>query len=256
MHGPDADGPSPGPERFEETRWTEIGKVRTGDPHEKQQVLERLCERYWKPVYSYLRFRGQSHDSALDLTQAFFTEIVFDRELIAKADRSRGRFRTLLLTALDAFVHQEHRRRRAQKRSPAGGVSSLFDEEGEVLAVCSKAATPEDAFAFAWAAALVQEVVAHVGAECLADGLQPHWRAFEARVLDPLLRGSEPVDPAALCEELDVQSPSRISNMVITIKRRFRSALRDRIRRQLRPGEDVEEEIRELLEILSVPRAG
>ena len=53
-------------------------------------ALEELCERYWLPVYAFLRRKGNSETEAEDLTQGFFVHLL-DNEVIAAADRDRGR---------------------------------------------------------------------------------------------------------------------------------------------------------------------
>jgi RNA polymerase sigma-70 factor (ECF subfamily) len=243
-------------DRFEETQWTTIGRIADAPDQERQEILGALCERYWRPVYSYLRFRGQPHEDARDLTQAFFTEIVFGKDLIERADRKRGRFRTFLLTALNHFVQQEHRRQTARKRAPQRGVLSLHAPEATTMDLRCEGATPEQAFTYAWAAGMVEEVVQAIRQECLADGLEAHWAVFEARVLHPMLHGGDPKDLGDFCREYGLDGPAQASNMLVTVKRRFRMRLRAAVRKNLRPGEDVEEEIRDLMNLLSHSGAG
>ena len=49
-----------GPSDFPTTRWTLV--VTAGDPQRKEarSALVSLCERYWYPLYAYLRRRGYS----------------------------------------------------------------------------------------------------------------------------------------------------------------------------------------------------
>jgi RNA polymerase sigma-70 factor (ECF subfamily) len=256
MIPPHSTGPNGPGSRFEETQWTEIGRIPDADEQERQAILDDLCRRYWRPVYSYLRFRGQSHEDARDLTQAFFAEIVFGKDLISQADRSRGRFRTFLLTALNSFVHQEYRKSTAQKRMPRQGLFSLSDAQAGQMEVTSSAHSPQEAFTFAWAASLLEEVLEEVRQSCRADGLAVHWDLFEARVVDPMLHGQQSPELSQLCRKHGLEDSTQVSNMLVTVKRRFRTHLRSAVRRNLRPGEDVEEEIRELMKILSGSRAG
>jgi hypothetical protein len=48
----------PGSSQFPTTRWTLV--VAAGDPHRKEarSALVSLCEKYWYPLYAYLRRRG------------------------------------------------------------------------------------------------------------------------------------------------------------------------------------------------------
>jgi RNA polymerase sigma-70 factor (ECF subfamily) len=252
----DPSGPEKAGSRFEETQWTLIGQIPEAPDAQRREILEGLCRAYWRPVYSYLRFRGQDHEDARDLTQAFFAEIVFGKNLIERADRKRGRFRTFLLTALNHFVQQEHRKETAQKRAPREAMFSLQAPRIGRMDLSCDVRTPEQAFTFAWAAALVEEVVRTVRQECLADGMAAHWAVFEGRVVHPMLHGAAPQDLGEFCREYGLEDPAQASNMLVTVKRRFRMKLRSAVRRNLRPGEDVEEEIRDLMQILSHPSAG
>ena len=82
---------------FATTHWSEIQAARTASPEHRQAVLDRLARRYWKPVYHYLRARGYVDADARDITQEFFVEIILGRDLFARADQDRGRFRPYLL---------------------------------------------------------------------------------------------------------------------------------------------------------------
>jgi hypothetical protein len=85
---------------FPATEWTKILSC----PHRKA-VLAELCQKYWKPVYCYLRGVGLGNDQAKDLTQGFFTEKVLGQDFAAKADREKGRFRNFLLRAVRNYVY-------------------------------------------------------------------------------------------------------------------------------------------------------
>ena len=67
------------------------------EPEAAAAALERLCRLYWPPLYCYLRRQGQLPEAARDLTQHFFLKFL-QRESIKRANQSRGRFRTFLLT--------------------------------------------------------------------------------------------------------------------------------------------------------------
>ena len=85
---------------FLTTHWTLIEKIKSGEDKDRA-LIGLMLERYWKPVYCYLRRKGYDNETAKDLTQGFLHEIVLNRGLVHKADQSRGRFRSLLLTALN-----------------------------------------------------------------------------------------------------------------------------------------------------------
>ena len=90
-------------EAFLTTHWTIIQKIKSGEDKDRA-LIGLMLERYWKPIYCYLRRKGYNNESAKDLTQGFLHEIVLNHGLVHRGDRSRGRFRSLLLTALNRYL--------------------------------------------------------------------------------------------------------------------------------------------------------
>ena len=90
--------------------------ARTGDDVHRKEAVGAILERYWKPVYCYLRRKGHDNEAAKDITQGFFCDVVLSRNLVPQADPTKGRFRTFLLTALDRYVIDRHRKEAAQVR--------------------------------------------------------------------------------------------------------------------------------------------
>src|SRR5689334_5862694 len=87
---------------FPSTIWTVILASR-GDDQSRGRALESLCQRYWRPVYAWVRRSGRGREDAEDLTQAFFVKVLA-QQAIERADRERGRFRSYLLTMLRRFL--------------------------------------------------------------------------------------------------------------------------------------------------------
>jgi RNA polymerase sigma-70 factor (ECF subfamily) len=246
-------------EWFQTTHWTLIEAARTLDDERRREVLGAILARYWKPVWAYLRWnrnrRPRTPEEAEDLTQGFFCEIVLGKGLIPSADRVKGRFRTFLLTALDRYVVNVHRHRSARVRSPAGRLLPLeWDAPAREFEPLDEA-TPQRAFLRAWAAALLDDALAEVEAECLQAGQSTHWAVFQAQVLGPIMN-AEPAPPIdRTCRRLGIDKPKAAHNMAVTVKRRFRRILEERVRAMVAREEDVEAEIRDLIEALSGPGA-
>ena len=249
----DIGGPN---EAFLQTQWTDILDARTQDTVRRREAVGRIVGQYWKPVYAYLRRKGNRNEEAKDLTQGFFEEIVLKRHLLRQADQRKGRFRTYLLTALDHYVISVHRARTARKRRPAAGLVRLDGLDAASLPDPVHEATPERAFAYAWACELLEEVLSSVEAACKTQGLQTHWEVFRRTVVLPNLQQTTVPHLSEICSELGIESVTKASNMSTTVKRRFRAALRVRIRRHVRSDGEVETEIRDLMQILSSSGAG
>src|SRR5262249_15465439 len=100
---------------FATTRWSLVAAVRRPAAPAAREALADVCGAYWYPVYAYVRRRGHDHHRAQDLTQGFFARLLEKNDLAA-ADQSCGRFRSFLLTACQHFLANQHDHERARKR--------------------------------------------------------------------------------------------------------------------------------------------
>src|SRR4030095_3369428 len=82
---------------FVTTHWSVVLMAGRTDTPRTQAALENLCQTYWYPLYAYGRRWGHSPEDAQDLPQGFFARLL-ERQWLARADQSKGRFRTFLLT--------------------------------------------------------------------------------------------------------------------------------------------------------------
>jgi DNA-directed RNA polymerase specialized sigma24 family protein len=129
---------------FHTTSWTLI-RAASGDPNaDSREALAVLCQKYWHPVYAFVRGRGYDPEQARDLTQEFFARLI-EKNYLLDADRKRGRFRFFLLAAVKHFLANEWDRANRLKRG--GGqipVSiDLAEAEGWPALVVVEQATPE-----------------------------------------------------------------------------------------------------------------
>jgi len=247
------DGTSMGGENrvFPPTRWTEIVNLKMSDDDQKAMIANELLKRYWKPVYCYLRRKGYDNETAKDLTQGFFQEVVLGRGLLEKASQAKGRFRTFLLTAIDRYVIDIRRYETTSKRKPDGQLFQLSDAEIANIASTVVDATPEQSFNYAWISDLLDRVLCEVRNEFLNNDKQIHWHVFDERVLQPLGASSEPPSLREICEKYGINDEKKASNMIITVRRQMRKSLRRCLRQFTQSDWQVEQEILEMLELLS-----
>ena len=121
----------PGSE-FHTTSWTLIRAV-SGDPTaDSRAALAALCQKYWHPVYAFVRRRGYDREQSQDLTQGFFA-LLIEKNYLLDADRKRGRFRSFLLAAVKHFLSNEWDRANALKRGGGQVPVSIDLTEAEGL---------------------------------------------------------------------------------------------------------------------------
>ena len=82
--------------RFPSTYWADIDRWRTESSEVRQEVLRKFFIRYRMPLINFIISKNNDSDTAEDLFQDFLSHIM-ESDLLGKVDRSRGKFRTLLL---------------------------------------------------------------------------------------------------------------------------------------------------------------
>jgi RNA polymerase sigma-70 factor (ECF subfamily) len=236
---------------FLTTEWTVIDHIRSGDKSSSAALMNDLLKKYWKPVYYYLRRKGFENERAKDLTQGFFQEIVLKRALVEHADKSRGRFRTFLLTALQQYIAEAQRKQNLRKAKPRGFLLSLDELKSAQMPEAPADFSPEDSFHYAWAAQLLDRLLEEVEAKCRADGKGTHWQVFHDKVLRPIMEGTDAPSMEEICRRYDIDGLGKASNMIVTVNRRFRAALTRHIRRSVMQDCEVDEEFQELFGIFA-----
>jgi len=242
-------------ERFLTTQWSLIDNIQAGKDEDKL-LIGFLLQEYWKPVYCYLRRSGYDNEQAKDLTQAFFHEVVLNKDLVGRADKAKGRFRSFILHALKQFTTKQYLKEKAQKRIPKEKMVSLDVDESPDLPVSLRKASVEESFNYAWISAIMERVLSLVRAECTENGMKTHWELFYERVVRPLLTSQKTPSLAYLCQRRGIENTQTASNMIVTVKRRFRAALEQNVRRTVLDGNQTPEEIEELLQFFQKSAQG
>jgi hypothetical protein len=108
---------------------------------------------------------------------------------------------------------------------------------------------PEDAFDYAWATEVLDAALSTLKAECGAGGLTVHWALFERRLLTPIIEESEAPALSDLLAEYELPNVLKASNMIITVKRRFRTILERTVEKYTDADADIATEIARLIEL-------
>ena len=236
-------------EAFLTTHWPLIEDVKA-NPDKDKALIGLLFKTYWKPVYCYLRRKGRDNEQAKDITQDFFHEVVLNRQLVGRADKDKGRFRSYLLNALNQYLMNRDRDERAQKRIPREKLVSMDMAELPDLPESFMDATAEDSYHYAWLSALLERVISEVRTACQDQGMETHWGLFKEHVLGPILGSGNPAPLAELCQKYGIEDTKKASNMMVTVKRRFRIVLIEHIRNSVASEEQTGEELEYLWRFL------
>lgn len=237
-------------EAFLTTHWSLIETIGVADNDKNQALIELLLKNYWKPVYCYLRRRGYSNEQAKDLTQGFFHEVVLNQRLIQKADQAKGRFRSFLLLALNRYLLKVGREETSLKRMPKGRLVSWDTKLMAELPHGVTRLTPEDAYTYVWVSGLLEQVLDEVRVLYTQEGKAVYWDLFWDRIVRPIMERSDPPPLEQLCTRYSLSDPARASNMIVTVKRRFQTLLRQKIRDLVMSDEEAEVELEEIRRFL------
>jgi RNA polymerase sigma factor (sigma-70 family) len=238
----------PADRRFATTRWSIVlaagGDRSAAAGTAARDALAVLCETYWYPLYAYVRRCGHVPEEARDLTQSFFVRLL-DKNTVAAADPSRGRFRSFLLTALKNFLASEWSRASAEKRGggrPILRLSADFDSaERQYAREPADTLTPERLYERRWALTLLDTVLAGLQEQYAAAGRAP---LFDR--LKPYLTGGAQAPPHAQTAADLGLTEGAVQVAVHRIRRRYRDLLRAHIAATVESPEQVDEEIRDL----------
>jgi len=237
---------------FPSTHWSLVlaaGRNQT-DPETAQAALAELCQTYWVPLYNFVRGRGYTVHDAQDLTQSFFAYLI-EREIYTRVDRQKGRFRSFLLASLKNFLSNASDRERTLKRGGGQSVLPLHDEqieEAESLFQSYSATSNEDRlFDRSWAEALVATGLERLSAEYRDDSrkkLFSELKIFLAGSAEPLPAYAELATRLGTTE-------STLRSHVTRLRARYREVLRDEVRRTVDTEAEVDQELHELLRVLT-----
>ena len=234
-----------------DTRWSLIARAEDGTTLVRHQALAELLQCYLPALQTHLVVeKAIPADQAHDLVQGFIVEKVLEQSIVAAANQARGRFRNLLLTALDNYVNDQYRQAHALKRSAGQAVPLETIETDLPSPPCAQAH-----FEAIWARQLLQRAIETMERQCRQMGRPEIWEIFGARILSPLFDDVNPLPYKELISQFGLESPAQASNMLMTAKRTFARILRDLIA-EYESRDTVEEEIADLFRVLARCGAG
>jgi RNA polymerase sigma-70 factor (ECF subfamily) len=242
----DAARESSGRWEFTTTHWSVVVAAGESTSSAAASALEQLCASYYYPLYAYVRRCGHNPDDAKDLTQEFFARLL-ERKSFRLADRSRGRFRTFLLTSLKHFLVNEWKRANRQKRG-AGVTIISWDEalaESRFSAEPAADCPAEARYDRAWAAMLMERTLLALRAEFEQAGKLEMFERLKSFVWGE----QNALSYAAMAEHL-AMSEGAVKVAVHRLRQRYGQLLRAEIAQTVSTAVEAEEELRYLVAVV------
>jgi RNA polymerase sigma-70 factor (ECF subfamily) len=232
---------------FTTTRWSVVLSAQNKDSPDADRALEALCRAYWYPLYAFVRRRGFEVPDAQDLTQEFFARLL-ENDFLRSVDRTKGRFRSFLLAALEHFLANEWRRTRTRKRGGRFAFISLETETAEDrhLQLPSSTLSPDEDFDQQWAMVLLQRVLTSMQQEFEAAG-----KGLLFEEIKVFLTGEKSTATYAELAARLGMSEGALKMTVSRLRRRYREYLRTEIGQTVGCAEDVDDELRALFAALN-----
>jgi RNA polymerase sigma factor (sigma-70 family) len=231
------------PSRFAATRWTLIVAANNWRADSSaHRAMSQLAALYWFPLYAYLRRKGHDPAHAEDLVQGFFTRLL-EKDALAAADRTKGKFRSFLLASLQNYVTNEWDKSRASKRGGGDKTIPLDALAAEARYAAEPAAelTPERVYERRWALEVLDQVLARLREEYAARNQAALFTALES-----LLVAGNRAPYATLAIQLHM-SEGAVKVAAHRLRKRYRELLREEIAHTVADPALVDDEIRDLL---------
>ena len=234
-------------EWFVTTHWSVVLSAGRGDSSGAQAALQTLCRTYWYPLYAFVRRQGHTAPDAEDLVQGFFARCL-EKHYLRNAEQAKGRFRSFLLLALKRFLANEWDRAQTRKRGggqPLVALDGLSPEQRYAQEPANQL-SPDKLFERRWALTLLERVLVRLRAEQAAAG---RLAVFEA-LRDCLTSGARGTLYAELGERLGM-SEGAVKVAAHRLRQRYRELLEEEIAQTVSSPEEISEERRYLLAVLS-----
>jgi len=232
---------------FATTHWSVVLAAGDSRSPQAEDALEKLCRTYWYPIYAYVRRKGHSPENSQDLTQQFFSRLL-EKKYLKLADAERGKFRGFLLTSLRHFLVNEWEKARTAKRGGGQVVLSLDEQDAEsrYMAEPSTELSPDAIFEKRWAVTVLEQVLARFRQESVSAG---KGELFER--LKGLMWGDEnSASQSEIGAELGL-SAAAVKSALHRFRLRYRELLRAEVANTVTRTEDIDEELRHLVSVLT-----
>jgi DNA-directed RNA polymerase specialized sigma24 family protein len=226
---------------FGETCWANVLEAAFGKGPDAVDAWGRFAQQYWKPLYVFCRFKGDSTQLAEDHVQGLFEGLLARNEL-AVLDPSRGRLRSWLMAAMEQHRTRVWRKASAQKRNPVNGFDPREVSEIEGVLEVTADGRPDQEYQKQWAFEVLERSRDALCQRYRQRGQEARFDLFWSR----LLPGATSDDHATLAKTLGL-TPGALATALWQFRQEYHRTLRRIVRETLGPDDDVDAEVRELI---------
>ena len=232
---------------FATTHWSVVLLAAQEHSAESAAALEKLCRTYWYPLYAFVRRQGHSPEQAADLTQEFFHQLLSSNAL-SLVDRAKGKFRSFLLASIKHLLANEWNRSQAQKRG-GGNIHFSLDAasaEDRYRIEPTDQLSPDKIFERRWAETVIDTVTRRLQKEFCDAGMARRFE--ELKVF--LVGDEEPASYAEMARRLEM-SEGAVRTAIHRMRQRYGELFRDEIAQTVTGLEEMEEEMRHFVRVMS-----
>jgi hypothetical protein len=155
------------------------------------------------------------------------------------------------LHSINQFLIDQSRKETAQKRIPSEKIVSLDIANPLELPQTMTNVSPEDCFNYAWKSMLLDQTLSEVESAYTEQGMAVYWHVFNERVVKPNLRGKKALSVKEICDKYRIEDELKVSSMITTVKRRFRTALKKNLRNTVTSESLISDELAEIIKFFS-----
>jgi RNA polymerase sigma-70 factor (ECF subfamily) len=233
---------------FATTHWSVVVTAGCLDSAAAQAAMAQLCERYWYPLYAFLRQQNRSSEDAQDLVQGFFARVLQSPTWLAQVTPERGRFRSWLLASLRHHLADERDRALTLKRGGGATVVPLdaLDAESRYQLEPPDPRSPEQLYDRRWALTVLSEALDQLRRDYDQAGKSPVFEILQ----QTLPGGSGELAYDAIASALGM-TEGAVKVAVHRLRQRYREIVRDLVAQTLENPGMVETELGHLMAALS-----
>ena len=237
-----------GAARFATTHWSVVLTAQ-GESPAAEEALEKLCQIYWRPLYTFALRQRCDSEEARDLTQGFFQLLLARRDL-ETVRKEKGRLRSYLLVSFKHFLTGERRRGMRIKRGRGQWPIPLeelcaTERTGSVFDRLVDSLSADRLYERRWALTLIEQVLKRLKEEYRATG-----NAFLFDSLKQLLP-DEPDAPSRpeIASTLGM-TENALRQAFHRFRHRYQLLLREEIGHTVADPREIEDELRHLITVL------